>query len=130
MGHANDRLEFIAKMKREGIPEAIARLIMRHATTIQRLATEECSDEAAYKVIDREQARCPNCRDERFHSKTPIGSKCRECRAKARIMALCVGRIEPVFQGDPRGACVKLKVPSGRTDDWGGTGICVPTKEF
>ena len=33
---------------------------------------------------------------------------------------------EPVFSGDPRGATVKLKVRSGRYDDWGQTGICVP----
>lgn len=32
----------------------------------------------------------------------------------------------PVFSGDPRGATVKLRVPSGRTNDFGGTGIVVP----
>jgi hypothetical protein len=32
----------------------------------------------------------------------------------------------PVFSGDPRGAVLKIKVPSGRTDDWGQEGICVP----
>ena len=34
--------------------------------------------------------------------------------------------ITPVFQADPRGATVKLKVPGGRTDDMGREGICVP----
>lgn len=34
----------------------------------------------------------------------------------------------PIFQGDPRGACVTIKVPSGKTNDWGQTGICVPTR--
>ena len=34
--------------------------------------------------------------------------------------------IVPVFQGDPRGAVLKLQVPSGKTNDWGRTGICVP----
>lgn len=33
----------------------------------------------------------------------------------------------PVFSGDPRGATVKLQVPSGATGDWGQVGICVPT---
>lgn len=32
------------------------------------------------------------------------------------------------FQRDPRGASVKLKLPSGRTNDWGREGYCVPTK--
>ncbi len=31
-----------------------------------------------------------------------------------------------VFDGDPRGTTVKVRVPSGKTDDWGQTGICVP----
>ena len=34
--------------------------------------------------------------------------------------------IVPIFHGDPRGAVVKLNVPSGRTDDWGQEGVCVP----
>ena len=32
------------------------------------------------------------------------------------------------FLGDPRGAVVKLGVPSQRTNDWGQVGICVPTR--
>lgn len=28
------------------------------------------------------------------------------------------------FSGDPRGACVFIKTPDGRTDDWGRRGIC------
>lgn len=39
-------------------------------------------------------------------------------------------RFLPVFQGDPRGACVKLKVPSGRTDDGNHEGVCVPTRRY
>lgn len=31
-----------------------------------------------------------------------------------------------VFGGDPRGCTVKITVPSGKTDDWGEDGICVP----
>lgn len=36
-------------------------------------------------------------------------------------------RFGVVFQGDPRGATVKLTVPSGYTNDWGNEGVCVPT---
>jgi len=31
------------------------------------------------------------------------------------------------FNSDPRGAAVKLVLPSGRADDFGGEGYCVPT---
>jgi hypothetical protein len=46
-----------------------------------------------------------------------------------KITALCqkLG-CEPLFQGDPRGCTVKLKLPSGNTDDWGKEGFCVPTQ--
>lgn len=30
------------------------------------------------------------------------------------------------FSYDPRGCTVRLKCPSGRTNDWGGIGYCVP----
>lgn len=32
----------------------------------------------------------------------------------------------PVFNGDPRGAVLKIRVPSGYSDSWGGEGVCVP----
>lgn len=51
----------------------------------------------------------------------------REERLEERIAEACKPfGITPVFSGDPRGATVKLKVPSGLTNDWGSTGICVP----
>lgn len=50
-----------------------------------------------------------------------------DAACERRIAALCkeLG-CEPVFQGDPRGCTVKLKVPSGTTNDFGREGICVP----
>lgn len=45
-------------------------------------------------------------------------------------LAAAVEYVDPRFrvvcQRDPRGATVKIVVPSGRTDDWGHIGICVP----
>lgn len=67
---------------------------------------------------------------ERFKKKLETDDE----RLEKRIRELCFklptigGRaIEPIFQGDPRGACVKLKMPDGRYDDCGREGICVPT---
>ena len=34
--------------------------------------------------------------------------------------------IIPIFNGDPRGPSILLKMLSGRTNDWGQRGICVP----
>ena len=54
----------------------------------------------------------------------------RQAQYERLVRSECEGvdpPMEPVFSGDPRGNTVKLRVPSGRTDDWGQEGICVPT---
>jgi hypothetical protein len=108
---------------------------MRHAQSIQRYAELACSSEAA----DRDQVRCPGgaesclCRDygsfeDGRHGTVPRYAV-RDAQKSTRIERLLAPfKVTPVFQGDPRGACVKLRVPSGRTNDWGQTGICVPTR--
>jgi hypothetical protein len=48
-------------------------------------------------------------------------------RLEQRIIDACLPYgMTAVMGGDPRGCTVKLKVPSGKTDDFGATGICVP----
>lgn len=50
-----------------------------------------------------------------------------ERRCEDAIWRVCRGLgCELVFSGDPRGCTVRLRVPSGRTDDFAGTGVCVP----
>jgi len=51
-----------------------------------------------------------------------------EQNIEGAIKAICdEGGWTPDFQGDPRGATVKLRVPSGRTTDFGQTGVAIPT---
>lgn len=185
--YQREREDFLLTMQAEGMPAHVARRILRHANTIQRCATLECSSEAA----DRDRVLCPTAKHLRS---APLDATesclCRDygasdtatnrhgtipriavtsANAEARITKLCAeiaencancGRLEtyrpdhgctscgwlddaeqrrvrgprpifvPHFQGDPRGACVKLSVPSGKTDDWGRTGICVPTRTY
>lgn len=60
------------------------------------------------------------------HGDIPRGALCQE-NLQARVTRLLAPYcVTTVFQGDPRGAVVKLRVPSGKTDDWGRTGVCVP----
>ncbi len=47
-----------------------------------------------------------------------------ECRIKQVVGNLPGCAV--LFSGDPRGCTVKLEVPSGKTNDWGREGICVP----
>ena len=50
-----------------------------------------------------------------------------ERREALIVRALEGSGIGVTFQHDPRGATVKLIVPSGFTNDWGKEGVCVPT---
>jgi hypothetical protein len=53
----------------------------------------------------------------------PIERKIREL-----ISGFWGDNVTAKFSGDPRGATVKLQVPSGKTNDWNESGICVPSK--
>lgn len=126
-----ERQAFIAAVNKEGVPEHVALLVLRDAGTIQRLAAAECNGDYPCDNGERKVKDCSVCEAGYARSALSIKGVCPGCRAEARIAKRLVPfGVVPDFQGDPRGACVKLKVPSGRTDDWGRTGICVPTREF
>ena len=146
MSRQKDRDEFLVIMAAEGLPVDIIRLVMRHGASLHRIAELQCSSEAA----DRDQVRCPQLRAKRYsetclcrdygsydetekddpksygHGTVPR-INVRAAQLQRRLVALLAPyKVELVFQGDPRGCVVKLKVPSGRTNDWGQVGICVP----
>lgn len=88
-------------------PLEFARLILRNASTIQRIAETACNRELS-KAESRKDYAC-----------------------QRRIEAACrPWGIVPNFSGDPRGACVKMIFPSGRYNSWGGRedGFCVPVR--
>lgn len=123
---------------------ALARLILRNAATIQRCETDACNGGPAY---DQDRVECPEsgnasfsvcpCRDSgsydnaRHQHGTVPRAQAAILRARQRIEAACKPwGIVPTFSGDPRGACVKLVLPSGRWNSAGGAedGYCVPTR--
>lgn len=59
---------------------------------------------------------------------TPL-KELQSARRKITRKAKSMGCTGVHFQGDPRGATVKLIFPNGATDDWGRDGWCVPTKD-
>ena len=123
MSYQKDRDEFVAVIVEEisGKPSPViaigegcklARLILRNAATIQRLAVEDCNRQ----ISDGE-------RKQRADAESRIVTACDQCGTNSR-------RIKPTFNGDPRGCCVKLLLPSGRWNSWGGAaaGYCVPVR--
>mgnify|MGYP001567908682 CR=1 FL=1 len=132
MGRQQDREEFVAIMAQEGLPVVVAREMMRAAASLHRIAELECSSEAA----DRDRVPCPTtvsnkyecCCDYRDgqHEDVPrVSAKSKRIEYKMRETLKRYGMV-PVFAGNPRGAVFKVKVPSGRTNDWGREGVCVP----
>lgn len=106
-----DRAEFIAVL-REEFPDKpaddvarIARALLRHAWVYQSMQVDECNgypiDERAEKLLEKQIVR-----------------RCTE-----------LGISSVRFGGDPRGFTVKLFLPSGRYNSWGGKecGWGVPT---
>ena len=133
MSKQRDREEFVSIMVAEGMPLDVCRQVMRLGARLQREAELQCSDEAT----DRDRVVCPGKKrdgdcvcdyDQATGQHRDVArSEVRELRARQRVEQLCAPYgIKPDFQGDPRGAVVKLKVPSGRTNDWGRIGVCVP----
>lgn len=151
MSYQTDRDEFLALLTRE-LPDKssgeianLARALCRAATTLHRLAEAQCNGDWPADNGERKVVECSRCeslwmrssmRQDRKAPKItgPGESKprwvpliCQDCATQDRVRALLAPyNIAPIFQGDPRGCVLKLKVPSGTTNDWGREGICVP----
>ena len=107
MATTKDKMEFAYEMaKHSNVRLGQIERLLRFGTTLNRLAVKQCNEPWTE-------------RDERKRD-----------HIKAHLLA-CVGIWEGVtgfvFSNDPRGACLKVKVADGFTNDWGREGICVPT---
>lgn len=121
MSYQKERESFIARIVSESCnvggnirtATALARGILRDAATHNRIAEAECSIE----MSEREAARVAR------------QSEACERRIVARLAELGPGFSVAEFSGDPRGATVKIRVPSGYGDSWGDRShYCVPVR--
>lgn len=143
MSYQSEREAFLVRMTQEGMDLATARKILRHANTVQRLSAAECNGDYPCDNGERKVDFCPKC-ESGYVPSSIKGGLCPNCRAAQTIRLLCEAqgckadhgpcadqpRFVAITQGDPRGACVKIQVPSGFTDDWGREGVCVPTRNY
>lgn len=104
-----DKLEFVHAMARH--TRATLRqceALMRYAATLQRLAEDDCNGYA--RITDQERA------------------DAKQERIKVKVMEICCeADCAALFSSDPRGTVLKIRVPDGFTNDFGGEGICVPS---
>lgn len=115
---------------------------MRYAGTLQRLAEDDCNiatDDAGLAKRNQKRNRiedrvCQLCKDitlaplregESLLCSAHEAMNCSLCTKFGLVIdpKQCL----PVFSGDPRGAVLKIRVPDGYTNDFGGEGICVPS---
>jgi hypothetical protein len=122
-----ERYDFERICQEESIPLDLARKLMRAEATLHRLAEAQCNGDYPADNGERKVKPCPKCESMWVPSFFTVKGICRECSLSERIAKICKEyNIEPQFGGDPRGAVLIIKVPSGRTNDWGKTGIVVP----
>jgi hypothetical protein len=110
-------------------PEAprLAQLLCRHGKTYHRVQEAICNGPAltpwAETHLQQERLNELYARHEAWCEKRE-----RQLETRLRAIVASLGRrFGVIFSGDPRGATVKITVPSGRTNDWAREGICVPT---
>jgi hypothetical protein len=112
MTYQREREMFLGRWAQYGREYGEGRAILRNANTLQRIAALMCSVEMSERETARVEKRSDNAE-----------------RAILKTVQTVPGWGAD-FQGDPRGACVKLLPPDGYTDSWGGSGWCVPTREY
>lgn len=103
---AGQSMEYVA------ICSALHRSTARHSRIQETLCNGPTNDnwsEAWQTAVEQLDANC----EKRIRE---LCARLIDCQGKA---------IEPIFSGDPRGCTVKLKLPSGFTNDWGREGVCV-----
>ena len=127
MSRQREREEFLVAVVKEGVSIEQGWALLRHARTLHRLAEAQCNGDWPADNGQRPTVVCDNCA-RAWVPEAVRDQTCPDCRAKAAVRQLLTGMsIEPVFSGDPRGAVLKLRLPSGRTNDWGQDGFCVPS---
>ena len=137
MASAKERDQFIAQMVRalpsvpvQHVTEA-ARLILRHAKTHGRIAEAQCNGHPLQSVSPPNgcDMQAWNARVNKAQDAHDAYCEKREKQIERRIAELAeqIG-VKAYFGGDPRGYTVKLHLPSGAYNTWGGaeSGYGVP----
>lgn len=137
MSYSEERDRFIAECTKAGIKVMDARLILRHAATLQRNAELASSSEWA----DRDRVPCPGvkraddcicehyqCDETDHHEVTRIARQ--DARLERRIASILAEYpgVEARFQGDPRGYVCRILRPAESRDPHASVGIGVPVR--
>ncbi len=103
----------------------LAELILRHGKTYSRIQEMNCNGVGTWYGESNESFAKRQSRHEAYCEK-------REQQLEKRITAICAelgAGFEPIFQGDPRGNTIKIKLPSQpkAANSYDQEGVGVPT---
>lgn len=106
---SKQRGEFVAVLARE-LPERSIPAVIDLAAKLMRWGRQYCR---------LQEAAC--------NRELTLAEQQAENRLETRIAVLCQEHgLGAIMGGDPRGATVKIELPSGRTNSLSGEGWCVP----
>lgn len=122
MSNKRWREQTFAELGRVGVGFEDSRLLLRYATTLQRLAEGQCNGDWPFDNGERRVVVCPECQGGCVRSamRRPGGKGepvCPDCALSARVRAKVDGWIESgrypgllraELQGDPRGCVLRL----------------------
>ncbi len=132
MSYQRERDEFIARCTRESIPYQVARRLLSHATTLQRLKTAVCTGDWPADNGERKTQTCPECEGGWAPSSFRRGL-CPDCRMEDLTrQTLADSGWMPIVGSDPRGAVLRLfRVGTSPEDIATGRerGVYVPPRE-
>ena len=135
--YQRERERFIVKMSEHGMTLDTARLILRHARTLQRLSEAQCNGDYPADNGQRKTVECHVCgshwapesmaKDRTApkivgpgeHSAQWVPLICKDCRTAARVKAVLPDGWTAITQGDPRGYVLRIVVPGGQYSDSG-----------
>ncbi len=108
MSKQSERDTFIGAVVNAGLTVKTARLLLRHAATLQRLAEAQCNGDWPADNGERKVIACPRCESFWIRS-SMVKDLCKDCRTQEHVLkALDGSALIPDFQGDPRGYVLRL----------------------
>ncbi len=108
MSYQRERDRFIARAAQAGMPLSLCLTLLRHATTLQRLAVAQCNGDWPADNGERKTRVCPQC-DSLWAPSSFRRDLCPDCRTTDLItQALRGTSLQAYTQGDPRGAVLQL----------------------
>lgn len=147
MSYQYERDLFMIAAAQIGLHVDTARLLLRYASTLQRLAVAQCNGDWPADNGERKVIACPQCEagfvpgsfkrvaymSEGRGGRTYYKRVCPDCYAQERVTAILHNTgYKPVFGGDPRGAMLRLAPITASSEDIDSgreRGIYVPARE-